>query len=130
MLDEILRPAIDHFQWANNPSGYDKIHVLERVKVSQKCNKQSTWKILPLVSSTNLFVLEQLECKHKWTFCSSNICEMKDDYKKWGSYKTFNKYNPSLRSLESSLFKLAVAKVICLNIEPNGFNQAQSCGIF
>ena len=82
MLDEILRPGIDHFQWANNPAGYDKIHVLERVKVSQKRNKQSTWKISPLVSSTNLFVLEQLECKHKWTFCSSNICEMKDDYKK------------------------------------------------
>ena len=116
MLDEILEPGIDHFQWANNPMGYDKIHVLERVKVSQKCNKQSTWKISPLVSSTNLFVLEQLECKHKWTFSSSFICEMKDDYKQWRNYKKINIHNPSLRSLKSSLFKLTVAKVICLNI--------------
>ena len=61
MLDEILRPGIDHFQWANSPAGYGKIHVLERVKVSQKCNNQGTWNILPLVSSTNLFVLE---CEH------------------------------------------------------------------
>ena len=63
MLDEILEPGIDHFQWANNPTGYDKIHVLERVKVSQKRNKQSTWKILPLVSSTNFFVLEREDTK-------------------------------------------------------------------
>ena len=57
MLDEILPPGIDHFQWANSPA------VLERVKVSQKRNKQSTWKILPLVSSTNFFVLEREDTK-------------------------------------------------------------------